>query len=104
MVVARQLSYVDPILDLVLRQAPHHDPWLHLDPRHAAPPAHGSADELRLEIHASHVADLHLHRGRMEIPSSCDRRLCRRWPCGTLARLCIAGDRALRTAGTHSRA
>ena len=39
-----------PLLRLVCRQAARAAPRLHVDPRHAAPPAHGPADAARVEI------------------------------------------------------
>ena len=46
-------EFVDMVLSLKLLGAHHR---LHLGARHATPPAHGSIDELCLEVHVAHVA------------------------------------------------
>src|ERR1700733_623400 len=48
------LSDMDPLLDLVLRETPGPHHRLHLGTRDFAPLAHGSIDELCLEVHAAH--------------------------------------------------
>ena len=48
-------------------KAPRAHLRVHLDSRHAAPPAHGSTHELRLEVHAAHGADQHARRRRLAL-------------------------------------
>ena len=62
-----QFSGLDSLLDLVLRQAAGAHLRVHLGARHGAAPAHGSADELRVEIHAAHDAGGHPFGGRLAI-------------------------------------
>ena len=54
-----QFSGVDSVVDVVLREAAGADLGVHLDSRHSAAAAHGSADEFCLEIHAADESDRH---------------------------------------------
>ena len=102
MVVAGEFSGVDSVVDLVLRQAAGADLRVHLGARHGAAPAHGSADELRVEIHAAddaggdsfgrHLALSHGRRGGAEAAGRCD----------TLAGLCTGDFCAVYNAGARA--
>ena len=63
LVRAALIPYLDSFVIWFFGKAVRADLRVHLGSRHAAPPAHGSADELRLEIHAADGADQPGHRG-----------------------------------------
>src|SRR5216684_3271610 len=53
MVGAVAVSYLGSLMGVVLCQAARVDRWIYLGPLYPAPAAHGSVDELRLEVYVA---------------------------------------------------